>query len=124
MPGLFRKVHGLKLVEIINFECRNAVIVAIDGTLNKSSAVVSLEAPDYALILWLNMSSEVGLKVLNADVLEVRWDNVAGEVILKEQDLSPNCMELTVSLLNPLLIELCRHPCLCVVAVIESKLSA
>jgi hypothetical protein len=39
--------------------------------------VVGLEASDDALVLRLDMSGKIGLKVLNLDALKIWWNNVA-----------------------------------------------
>ena len=49
---------------------------------------VGFEASDDALIIWLYMRCKVGCKTLDADALKSIRDNVAGEIILEEKDLS------------------------------------
>lgn len=49
--------------------------------------VMGLEALDYALIIWLNMCSQISLKILDMDALKSIRDNVAREIILEEKDL-------------------------------------
>ena len=50
--------------------------------------VVGLEASDDALVLWLDMSGKIGLKVLNLDALKIWWNNVAREIVLEKEDFS------------------------------------
>ena len=60
----------------------------IDCLLDKTGVVMSFEALNNPLVLWLDMRSKVGLEVFNLDVLEVGRNNVARKVILKEKYFS------------------------------------
>jgi len=84
---------------------------------------VGFEATNYALVFGLDMRGEVGLKVLDPDILKVVGNDMAREIILKEKNLPSLCLKFSVLLLNPILIEVSGHPCFCVVSIIKPKLS-
>jgi hypothetical protein len=56
----------------------------IDGLLDKSGMVVVFEALDDALVIWLDVCSEVWLEGYNLDVSEVGRNDMTRKVILKE----------------------------------------
>jgi hypothetical protein len=56
----------------------------MDCLLDEPGSVVSLETSDNSLVIWLNMCSEAWLEVFDRDCFEVRGNNMAGEVVLKE----------------------------------------
>jgi hypothetical protein len=85
---------------------------------------VGLEASDDALVFRLDMSSKVGLKVLNPDALKIWWDNVAREIVLKKKDFPLLSLHFLIPPLNPVLIQVCSHPGLCVASIIKPQLSA
>ena len=83
---------------------------------------MSLEALDDTLILWLDMHTKVWLEVFNLNVLKIGRNNVAGKFVLQEEYFSVLCLEFSIPLLNPILIEMSGHPGLCITSVIEPQL--
>ena len=84
--------------------------------------VVSFEASDYALVFGLNMCSEVRLEVLDSNILKVVRNDMAGEVVLEKKNFALHFLKLSVPLLQPVLIEVSRHPCLRIGSVIKPQL--
>jgi hypothetical protein len=90
--------------------------------LDESGMVVSLEALDDTLILWLDMCSKVWLEVFNLKVPKIGRNNVARKVILQEKYFLVLCLEFLIPLLDPILIEMGSCPGFCVTLVIEPQL--
>ena len=82
MPSHICKLHCLKLVNVIDFRGSDICLVMVNGSLNVFCMVMSFEASDDALIHWLDMSSEIQLKILDMNVPKTVWDNVIREIIL------------------------------------------
>ena len=74
----------MKLIDVIDLQGCYTLIIEVDGMLNESGMIMSLEAPDNPLIIWLDVYSEIWLEVLNFNALEVRGNNMAREVVLKK----------------------------------------
>ena len=83
---------------------------------------MGFKASYYPLIIWLNMGCEIGLEVLDVDVLKAIGNNMSQEIVLKEDDLASIGLKLLVPLLDPVLIELHGHPHLCIVLIVEPEL--
>ena len=83
---------------------------------------MSFEAADYSLVFGLDMCSEIWLKVLDLDVLKVVRKDMSWKVVLKQKNSVSFCLKFMIPLLNPLLIKVSCHPCLCIVLVIKPKL--
>ena len=83
---------------------------------------MSFEASDYALVVGLNMCSEIGLEILDTDILKAIRNDMTREVVLKEEDFTSLFSKFSIPLQQPVLIEVSGHPCLCIVLVIKSKL--
>ena len=84
--------------------------------------LLGFKASYNALILWLNVCSEVGLKIFGANALKARGNNVARKIVLQEKYLLFLPLKFTVPLLNPFFVEISSHPGLCVDLVEKSKL--
>jgi hypothetical protein len=113
----------LQLIDVVNFRWSDAFVIAINSSLDKSGTVMSFEALDYALVVGLNMCSEIWHKVLNSNILKAVGNNVARKVVLKKKDFASLCLQFLIPLLNPILIEKGHHPCLWIAFVIKPKLS-
>jgi hypothetical protein len=87
MPRKLSKSHGFKLVDVINKCWGYVMIIAVDGTVHKKSAVVGFEATDNASVSGLDVQGEVGLEGYNTNIGEVRQYNVATEIILQQQNV-------------------------------------
>ena len=83
---------------------------------------MSFEATDYPLVFGLDVCSDIWLKILDLDVLKVAWGDMSRKVVLKQKNAASFCLKFTVPLLNPLLIKVSCHPCLCIVSVMKPKL--
>jgi len=111
-------MHRLELIDVIDL-CRGyAFVIMTNSLLDKSGMVVSFEASDYTLVFGLNMCGEVWLEVFNSDVLKVIRNDMAGEVVLKKKNFVLLFLKISIPLLDPVLIEVSSHPCLCIVSVI------
>jgi hypothetical protein len=83
---------------------------------------VALEATDDTLVIGLNMCSEIGCKVLHTDVLEIVRDNMPGEVVLEEKNLSILLSKVVIPLMKKFLIQVGGHPCFGIVTIVKAKL--
>ncbi len=84
MPSGISYSHGLKLIDVIDLQGCYTLIIEVDGTLNESGMIMSLEALDNPLVIWLDVCGEIWLEVLNFNTLEVRENDMAREVVLKK----------------------------------------
>ena len=119
-PRSISNSHCLQLIDLVYLAGGNAFVIAIDCSLDESSTVMSLKAPDDALVIRLDMGSEIWLEVLNSNALKIWRDDMAREVVLQEKYLSVCFLQFPVPLLKPVLIQLRSHPGFCVVLVTES----
>ena len=94
----------------------------IYSSLDESGLVVSLEASDDTLILWLDMCSKVWLEVFDSNFLKIGRNNVTRKVVLQEEYFLVLCLEFSIPLLNPILIEISGHPGLRITSVIKPQL--
>lgn len=65
----------------------------MDHVLDEPHPLVSFEAADYPLVIWLDMGCEIWLKIYDSDVLKVPRNNVAREVVLKQENFVPLCLK-------------------------------
>jgi hypothetical protein len=65
----------------------------MDSTLDELGPVMSFEAPNDALVIWLNVRCKICLEVFNSDVLEIGGDNMTREIVL-EKELSVSLLEV------------------------------
>ena len=99
-----------------------AFVIVVNSLLNKPGTVVSFEATDYALIFGLDMCGEIWFKILNSNVLKVIRNDMARKVVLKKEDLSSLSLKISIPFLDPVLIQVSGHPCLCIVSVKKTQL--
>lgn len=112
--------HCLQLIDLVDLARGNAFIIAINGSLDESSSIVSLEALDDALVIWLDVGSEIRCKILDSNAFKIWRDNMAREVVLQEKYLPVCLQQFLIPFLKPVLIQLRGHPGFCVVMVIKS----
>ena len=77
LPCNISKVHGLKLINLIDLGRGDAHVIAIDRAFNESCTIMALEAADDALVHWLDMSCEIWFKIHNANVLKTIRNDVS-----------------------------------------------
>jgi hypothetical protein len=56
----------------------------MDSLMEELGPVMTFEASDYALVKWLNMGGKIWLEVFNSDILEIRGNNMAREIVLEK----------------------------------------
>lgn len=104
MPRNISQTHGLKLVNFVDEGRRYVVVISINGSADELAAIVRLEAANDTGIIRLDVEGEVGCEILNTDVRQAIWLDVATEVVLEQKDMSILPSQLLVPIMQPLLI--------------------
>src|SRR5258706_16141518 len=90
--------------------------------MNKFCTVMGFEATNNTLVIGVDVCSQVWFKVFDMNICESIWNDVSREIVLQEEDFSSLISELGIPIQQPLLIECSRHPCFCIVSIVEAKL--
>jgi hypothetical protein len=84
LPCGFGHPHCFELIDLIDLSRGYALIIEIDSLMEELGPVMTFEASDYALVKWLNMGGKIWLEVFNSDILEIRGNNMAREIVLEK----------------------------------------
>lgn len=122
-PCSISEAHSHQLVNFIDEGRGDIIVITIDGSTDKLATVVRLKAMNDPSIIGLDMGCKIWFEVLNTYIGQIIGNCMCAEVILEHEDVPTLLSQLFISVMKPLLVNFSRHPCFCVVMVIEPELS-